>query len=134
MNTITLELHVPDFEKVKDFYQKLGFTVTKDEREPGGEGYLVLAMNNHILCFWSGSDLIYEQSYFKQFPKETKRGYGVEIIVLIDNIEAYYEKVRQFATVVGELKERRWGVKDFRVEDPYGYYLRFTQRYDHHKK
>lgn len=132
MNTITLELHVPDFEKVKEYYLKLGFKVVKDERMPDGDGYLVLAMNDHMLCFWSGSDLVYEQSYFKNFPKDTKRGYGVEIIIPIDNIEEYYEKVKEFAHVVGELKPRHWGVKDFRVEDPYGYYLRFTEKYDHY--
>ena len=128
-NTITIELHVPDFEKVKKFYQKLGFVVVREDFDKEGDGYLVLKMRDHVLCFWAGSDIVYNQSYFKKFPKETKRGYGVEIIITVDDIEAHYHNAKKFATIVGDLNLRRWGARDFRVEDPYGYYLRFTEKY-----
>jgi uncharacterized glyoxalase superfamily protein PhnB len=83
-------------------------------------------MDNNILCFWAGNEHVYEQSYFKRFPKDTKRGYGVEIVVMVDDIDSYYAKVKDYANVVENLILQPWGLKDFRTEDPYGYYLRFT--------
>ena len=129
-NNVLLELHVPDFEKVKEYYGKLGFKVAW-EREPEGEkGYLTLTMGDNILSFWPGNEKVYEQNYFKRFPKNTKRGYGVEIVIMVENIEIYYEKIKEFANVVDELIKRPWGLKDFRVEDPFGYYLRFTSSHN----
>ena len=125
-NNILLELHVPDFEKVKEYYEKLGFDIIWERKPEGFKGYLMLKMENNILCFWAGNEHVYEQSYFKRFPKDTKRGYGVEIVIMVDDVEAYYSKVKGFANVVEELVLQPWGLKDFRVEDPFGYYLRIT--------
>lgn len=127
---IILELHVPDFEKVKDFYGKLGFEVVWEKEPEGQKGYLVMKMENRILCFWSGNEEVYNHSYFKRFPKDTPRGYAVEIIIFVNDIDSYYEKVKKFAKVVEELQTRPWGDKDFRIEDPFGFYIRFSNPYD----
>lgn len=129
-NSVLVELHVPDFEKVKEYYGKLGFKSVW-EREPEGEkGYLILKRDNNILCFWSGNDAVYEQAYFKQFPKETSRGYGVELVIMVADVERFYNEVKSFTNVVEELRLRPWGLKDFRAADPFGYYLRFTEYHD----
>ena len=125
-NNVLLELHVPDFEKVKDYYGKLGFEVAWERQPEGHKGYLILKMGDNVLCFWAGNEHVYEQTYFKRFPNNTKRGYGVEIVIMVKDIEAYYEKVKDSANVVEELETKPWGLKDFRTEDPFGYYLRIT--------
>lgn len=129
-NTAVIELHVPDFEKVKDYYGKLGFQVMRETSPQDKKGYLVLKMEDNLLCFWAGNEQVYEQSYFKQFPRNTKRGYGVEIVIMVTDIERYYERVKDLANVVEPLAVRAWGLKDFRVEDPFGYYLRITSIHD----
>lgn len=121
-----IELHVPDFGKVKDFYGKLGFEVVWERKPEGFKGYLVMKMDDSILCFWAGNDDVYNHPYFKNFPKDTKRGYGIEIVVFVDDVESYYEKVKKFANVVEELRTQPWGDKDFRIEDPFGFYIRFS--------
>lgn len=130
LSDIMIELHVPDFEKVKEFYGRLGFKVVWEREPERMEGYLVMKRGESILCFWSGNDEIYNQPYFKRFPKETKRGYGVEIVIFVENIENFYKEVKGFANVVEELITQPWGDKDFRVEDPFGYYLRFSSPYN----
>lgn len=129
-NNVLLELHVPDFEKVKEYYGKLGFEVVWERKPEGFKGYLILKMGDNILCFWAGNEHVYEQTYFKKFSKNTKRGYGVEIVIMVDDVERYYSKVKGFANVVEELVLQPWGLKDFRVEDPFGYYLRITTKHD----
>src|SRR3989344_1277286 len=125
-NNVLLELHVPDFEKVKEYYQKLGFEIIWERQPEGFKGYLILKMGDNILCFWAGNEHVYEQPFFSKFSTETQRGYGVEIVIMVENIEAYYKKVKDYANVVEELVTQPWGLKDFRTEDPFGYYLRFT--------
>ncbi len=46
---------------------------------------------------------------------------------MVDNIEDYYGNVKSFSNVVEELAEQPWGLKDFRIEDPFGFYIRFTE-------
>lgn len=83
-----------------------------------------------ILCFWPGNDELFDQSYFKRFPKNTTRGYGVEIVIPIGDIDVFYERVRERVCVVDPLVKQQWGRKDFRVVDPFGYYIRCTEPYD----
>ena len=129
-NDILVELHVPDFELAKDFYGKLGFKVVREEKAQGEDGYLVLKKDSSIICFWPGNEIVWQQPYFKDSPKNTKRGYGVEIVIMIDDIENFYNEVKKFAKIVEELKYKSWGLKDFRIEDPFGFYIRFTQKFN----
>ncbi len=122
---VFLELHVPDFKKVIKFYSKLGFQIVWRS-----EDYLVMRRGGSVLNFYGGSYKVYEQSYFKKFPKKTKVGYALEIIIPIDDIKNFYRKVKKYIKVVEPLKLKPWGRWDFRIEDPFGFYLRFTERYD----
>jgi len=129
-NEIYIELHVPDFEITREFYGKLGFAVVWEHKPDQKKGYLVMKHKDSILCFWPGNEKVYDQSYFKQFPRDTIRGYGVEIVIPIEDIETYYEQIRGFANTVDTLETQPWGLKDFRIIDPFGYYLRFTEPHD----
>lgn len=127
LNHIQVELDVPDFDPVLDFYGKLGFNVAWIRREGDRSDYLVMERSGTVLNFWPGNESVWDQPYFKDFPKTSKRGYGVEIVIPVTNIDDFYAQVKSFSTVVGGLKMQPWGVKDFRIEDPNGYYLRITE-------
>jgi len=129
-NNLHHELHVPDFEQIKSYYGSLGFKVVWERVPEEAKGYLVMEMDGTVICFWGGNEAIYDQPYFKQFPKETVRGYGVELVIMVDDIEAYYEDVKDTANVVEPLVKQPWGLKDFRAADPFGYYLRFTSKHN----
>lgn len=129
-NRLHLELHVSDFLTVKDFYGELGFSVVWERPPEGEKGYLVLERKGTILCFWPGTEDVYNQSYFKKFPQDTPRGYGVELVIETENIETFYEGISGFAEIVDSLVTQPWGLKDFRIIDPFGYYIRFTEPHD----
>lgn len=112
-NYLQLELHVPDFGPIKDYYGKLGFEIVWERPAEEDKGYLVMERDSTIICFWPGTEAIYDQTYFKRFPKDTPRGYGVELVIMVDDVESFYAKV-----------------KDFRCADPFGYYLRFTSKHN----
>jgi len=139
-NNLIIELHVPDLNIVKDFYSKLGFEVSMEDRPNEKDpGYLTMTrkddVGNTMLNFYGGDERVYNQSFFKQFPRETKRGYATEVTIPTGDIDGAYNlaSVRLKEYMVRELKEledhgKRW--KDFRMVDPFGFYLRFTELID----
>jgi hypothetical protein len=128
---VMLELHVPCFETVKEFYGSLGFDVVWEKKPEARKGYLVMRRDDSILNFYCGNEQVCEQSYFKRFPNDTVRGYGMEIIIPIDNIDDFYKTVslKYVDKIVGKL-EQRFNHLDFRMIDPFGFYLRFVERHD----
>lgn len=131
-NTL-IELSVPSFDKVMDFYSKLEFKKVWEEVPKDMNGYLVIKRENSVLCFFCGNKQVYQHPFFSKFPKSTARGYGVEISIPVENIDEYYSKIRlklSKASVFQELKLQPWGVKDFRLVDPFGYFLRINEPTD----
>ena len=139
-NNLIIELHVPDLDVVKSFYSKLGFEISMNDKLNEGElGYLTMTredtLGNTMLNFSGGDERVYSQSFFKQFPRDTKRGYAAEITMTTSNIDAIYRTASTHLRgyIVRELKELEdhghiW--KDFRMVDPFGFYLRFTELID----
>jgi predicted enzyme related to lactoylglutathione lyase len=125
-----VELHVDDFDKVKDFYSRLGFVIAREDLDTGAGGYLVLEREGAVISFWPGSEKVYGQKHFSQFPKDTPRGYGVEVVYMVDDIDTYYEEVKKHVDIAEPLRMRPWGLKDFRFTDPFGFYIRVTTPYD----
>lgn len=128
LSSIILELHVPDFKVVIEFYGKLGFEIIWQKPPKGQSGYLVIKKGSSILAFFCGNDEVYNHSFFKRYPKNTPRGYGVEICLYLseESIDDYYKHIiRSFGKkcIVEELKIKPWGSKDFRMVDPFGYYI-----------
>ena len=102
-------------------------------------GYLTMVRNegagSTMLNFYGGDDRVYNQAFFKQFPKDTKRGYAVSVTIPTGDIEAVYSMALAALgdNIVRELKNledhgKRW--KDFRMVDPFGFYIRFTESID----
>src|SRR2546430_10115111 len=125
LTDVYIELHVPDFKRTVEFYSRLGF-----KRLWRTEDYLVMKGKRSVLNFYGGSEKVYRHSYFGRFNKNTKRGYGVEIIIPVDGIERVYKRLRKFTKVVQPLELKKWGRRDFRILDPFGFYLRITERYE----
>lgn len=129
-NNLQLELHVPDFKLAEDFYGKLGFKVVWKRQKGDAGDYLVMNRKGTIINFWPGNESVWQQPYFKDFPRDTKRGYGVEIVLSVENVKEYYDKVKTFAKIVEPLKKKPWGLYDFRLEDPFGFYLRISESHN----
>jgi len=126
-SSTSVELHVKDFEPVRKFYTKIGFKIIFDT--PGK--YLVIRMGNVILNFWGDKNQFpKKQPYFRTWPKKMKSGYGVEIIIPVKDIKAYYNKIKNTVEIVEELKFQPWQAWDFRISDPNGFYIRFTEPHD----
>lgn len=140
INNLILELHVPNFQPVRDFYGIFGFTEFRCEPTPKDNdvmGYLVLKRKDEIgevsLNFYGDKEKVSEHSHFKNFPSDTPRGYGVEITIIVSDVEKLWNDVKDKFTekqVAQSLKLWKWGKKDFRVVDPFGFYVRFSEFFE----
>ncbi len=131
VSDILLELHVPDFELTKKFYGDLGYKVVWEKKPEVRKGYMVMRNGDSILNFYCGNEHVYEQTYFRRFPENTKRGYAVEIVIPLDDIKGLYSIIEsKYKDQIVEPLMKRFDKLDFRMLDPFGFYLRFVERYD----
>ncbi len=53
---------------------------------------------------------------------------GLEVVLLVANIDAAYEEHRRNnAPIVEALEQKPWGTREYRIDDPTGYRLRITE-------
>ena len=119
--TLRFEIFPDDLDATADFYERvLGFTLTQDERT-ADQPYLALARDGVRVgaLAWPG-----EGDRARRVPPT-----GVEIVLEVDDLEAERERVARAGwPVTDEITLQRWGLRDFRLLDPDGYYLRITSR------
>ena len=138
-NNLVLELHIPDFEKAKKFYTIFGFKQALCLTSEGSNrlGYMALKREDTIgttlINFYGNKKSVLKHSHFVNFPANTPRGYAVEITVPVFDVEKLWNIVKtkiKSSAISQPLMLKKWGQKDFRVVDPFGFYIRFTELVD----
>jgi len=139
-NNLILEFHIPDFKKAKTFYALFDFNeLSYDPTSGGGSdlGYMVLkredSTGRSLINFYGDKEKVSQHARFVDFPTDTPRGYAVEVTIVVSDIEKLWDKIKnkiEPSQISQPLTLKRWGKKDFRVIDPFGFYIRFTELVD----
>lgn len=68
--------------------------------------------------------------YFRpEVVNNIRKGIGVEFVLEVDDIEEEYKFIQSKQYPIAEnLNKQEWGLTDFRIVDPDGYYLRITSK------
>jgi catechol 2,3-dioxygenase-like lactoylglutathione lyase family enzyme len=113
------EIFPADLDATLDFYQRvLGFGLVRDERDERNP-YLALVLGDVELGASTGPDADHS---LRRPP------IGVELVIEVDDIDTCYAQVVYAEWPVDdEMAVRAWGLRDFRLVDPSGYYLRITE-------
>jgi predicted enzyme related to lactoylglutathione lyase len=121
---LRIELFVDDVERSVAFYEDvLGFM-----KQGGDAAYATLRRGDALIGIGTAAHLP-PAHYFDRASFESRRGIGVEIVIEVDDVGALFEHVQQSGyQILTPLGQRPWGLRDFRVADPDGYYLRITSR------
>src|SRR5215208_7233138 len=123
---LRLELFVEDMEATIAFYTRV-LTFDLARHEPGN--YASLRLGDVVLGIGPVAKLPEEGGYFGRDIAALRRGLGVEIVIEVDDVERWRDRVASSDHPILEpLQDRPWGLKDFRISDPDGYYLRITSR------
>lgn len=119
---IRLELFVKSVPISRDFYTRvLGF----DEVSYQPDDYSVYRKGEVQISLQAWAQLPAEHPVK---PTENERtGLGIEIVIEVNDLDEAYARVLQEKwPLSARLSKRPWGLRDFRVLDPDGYYLRIT--------
>lgn len=121
--TVRFEIFPSELDATADFYRRvLGFRVV-DDRHRTPEPYLTLQRDGVLI----GAALREEVGD----RAHRRPPVGVELVLEVDDLDAELERVRAAGWPVDEpARLRPWGLRDFRLLDPSGYYLRVTTRGD----
>jgi lactoylglutathione lyase len=119
---VFVELYVEDpAYYVRIFRDALGFEVVRDE---GTFVELTSAQGLVILNAFEDADAGHP---FERYRQERRRGVGVEIGIVTDRLRASWELARQIeGCIVSDIVQQEWGMTDYRILTPHGYYLRVT--------
>jgi lactoylglutathione lyase len=119
--TLRCEIFPTDLDPTVDFYTRvLRFTLDRDERQTD-HPYIALR-RGEVLLGAADRDVAVA-------PGQRRPPTGVELVLEVDDVLTEFDHVCSQAWPVEEdLVARPWGLRDFRVLDPSGYYLRITER------
>jgi lactoylglutathione lyase len=122
-----IELFVTDLDASIRFYEDvLGFSLERRDRD-----YASLRLGGAVLGLGPIAKLPEDgpPPGFTQGRLAGRRGAGVEIVLEVDDLEHAVARVERTGHPLAEpIRERPWGLRDFRLADPDGYYLRVTTR------
>jgi len=120
--TIRLELFADHVAPLRDFLERvLGFASSQ-----GQPDYVELTLGDVTIGLGSVAGLPPGHPLRPASAGERK-GLGVEIVIETDDVDAAYEHARASGfPVSAPLLQRPWGLRDFRVVAPEGYYFRVT--------
>ena len=121
---VFVELYVEDpAYYVRVFRDALGFAVSRDEGD-----FVELRSERGIVLLNAFEDPDAGHP-FEHYRRERTRGLGVEIGIVLDGERLPAARAAAAAIegcAVTEIVTQEWGMTDFRVVTPHGYYLRVT--------
>lgn len=129
VTSLRMELFVSDLLRSVEFYRSvLGFEVGRH-----GEDYASVRDGDVVLGLALVANLPKSDGPgFTQARLAGDRGAGVEIVLEVDDLSAAAARVIAAGYPISEPPQRRpWGLTDFRLFDPDGYYLRITHHTPH---
>jgi catechol 2,3-dioxygenase-like lactoylglutathione lyase family enzyme len=120
-----VELCVSDFEQsIQWFENVLGFRVIAREEDEYAElarGETTIQLATDSAPYWA--------SERPHLLPPGQRGSGVEIVLLVDNVEAVYRQAQQAgADIARPIADYPWHMRQFWVRHPDGYLIRPAQR------
>ncbi len=119
---LAVELFVEDVTEATRFYaDTLGFNVLRTEKVGDEPVFAIAHLGAAVVMFmqdrfYSGtrSDLDY-------------RGAGVDIRLMVADVDAVYERIQAAGLeVTNPIGDRDYGLRDFIARDPFGFRLRFA--------
>jgi hypothetical protein len=115
------ELFVEDLAFYARVFEALGFKVIRRESD-----FFELKSQRAIVLLNSFDDPDPGHP-FEHFRQENRRGVGVEIGVVTERIDEAWQAAKLIeGCQVSNIVHQDWGMTDFRIMTPNGYYLRVT--------
>ncbi|MCH7810313.1 MAG: VOC family protein [Chloroflexi bacterium] len=112
---------MPDVTEATRYYaDTLGFTVLR--MTPTDEPIFAIAYLGEAVVMF-----MHDRFYSGTRADLDYRGAGIDIRLMVPDVDAVYERVREAGVeVMNPIGDREYGLRDFIMRDPYGFRLRFA--------
>lgn len=112
------EIFPANLDRCVDFYvDVLGFALTRDERD----------LQDPYVYLKRGDVRVGALPHAGAVTAEARRPpSGIELVLEVDDLEAERDRVAATWQLAEDITTRPWGLRDFRLLDPDGYYWRIT--------
>ena len=125
-NKLIPELTVTNIEKSRIFYENLGFKIMYERKE---DKFIFLELNQNQIMIQEDNDV------WETGPLEYPFGRGINISMEVKDVEEIkqnlikinYPLFQDIKESIYRVNEKEYIDKEFLVQDPDGYLLRFTQ-------
>jgi uncharacterized glyoxalase superfamily protein PhnB len=109
-------IHVPDVRATAAWYETIGFTILETFSD-GGEGvsFAILSAGNTRLMLNQGGHL------------STAERREVDLYVDADHVDQLFASLRDRVQIVAELDDTDYGMREFIIRDPNGFWITFGQ-------
>ncbi len=114
-------MFVPDVEAAIRFYtERLGFTLLSKDAGRGFTDFAELALDEAVVMFA-------HESLFHGAQSAADRGGMVDIRIMVRDVDATCRRAREHGvTVVLDIADRPYGLRDFIIRDLNGFRIRFA--------
>lgn len=125
--TLRLELFVDNIERTVSFYTDiLGFEVQRSDSD-----YTSLVHGCVVLGIGRARELPADHHFNQVDLARPQKGVGTEIVFEVDDLDSVLARIKRLNwPILVPIRSRSWGVRDFRISDPDGYFLRITEKVD----
>ncbi|HEX5735256.1 MAG TPA: VOC family protein [Blastocatellia bacterium] len=114
---LVVELYVRDIKRSREFYEKLGFEMDRDD-------------GNFLVLKWEDALLFLEE--VKDAPPPPAAPVG-NIRIMVPDVDSYWELSERIgAEVIRPIEDRYYGLRDFTIAGPDGLAIRFGTRISDH--
>jgi uncharacterized glyoxalase superfamily protein PhnB len=116
LRAATPMIHVPDVRATAAWYETIGFTVLETFSD-GGENlsFAILSAGNTRLMLNQGGRL------------STAERREVDLYVDADQVDQLFASLRDRVQIVAELDDTDYGMREFIIRDPNGFWITFGQ-------
>ena len=115
MQHVVPMIHVPDVRRTVEWYQRIGFTLRGTNEPDGVMDWATLVFVNSEVMFTEGG----------RASTEDRR--EVDLYVRVEDVDAVYQRLKDWTEVRVELNDTFYGMREFIVRDPNGFWITFGQ-------
>ena len=116
LRAATPMIHVPDVRATAAWYETIGFTVLETYGDEGeGVSFAILSAGNTRLMLNQGGH-----------PSTAERR-EVDLYVDAEHVDQLFASLRDRVQVVAELDDTDYGMREFIIRDPNGFWITFGQ-------
>ncbi len=122
METVSPNIFVNDIHATLEFYQILGFTVVTAVPEPKNPIFVLMTCGSVTFMFQTFA------SIENTLPVVNRsNGGSLLLYIKMNNIRAFFEKIKDRVTVLQGLEKTFYGATEFSIKDNNNYMLTFAE-------